>query len=100
MLGVIFFKSNHIGRHFCTYVQGVFPDFQGFCKGFHRFSSDFYGFCPDFHQIKTFGGKLAPPAPLPPTPLLHSVAKWHVGKITGYHILILDLVLSTNCCSK
>ena len=50
-LGAILFKSNHIVRHFC-------PNFQGFC--------------PDFHPIKTFGGVLAPPAPL----LLHH---WSTG---------------------
>jgi len=46
-LGVIFFKSNNVGRHFCPYFQGVCPDLQVFCEGFHRFCSDFYRFCAD-----------------------------------------------------
>jgi len=50
---------------FCPYFQGVYPDFQLVCEGFHRF-------CSNFEQIKTFGGPLAPP---PPTPLL----PLHVG---------------------
>ena len=43
-VGRQFFKSNNVGRHFC-------PNFQRFCS--------------DFRQIKTFGGALAPPPPLP-----------------------------------
>jgi len=58
VLGAIFFKSKHAGRHFCSYFQGVCSDFQGFCEGFQRFF-------PDFHQIKTFGGALALPPPTP-----------------------------------
>jgi len=53
--GAIFFKSEHVGRHFCS-------NFQGVCEGSQRFFSDFMGFCPDFHQIKTFGNAVAPPA--------------------------------------
>jgi len=65
-LGAIFFKSNHVGRHFS-------PEFQRFCKGFHRLRPDFHVLCPDFwgffpgfHQFKAFGGAVAP---LPPAPL-------------------------------
>ena len=43
--GPIFFKSTHVGRHFCPYFQRVCPDFQGYCQGFHIFCPDFRGFC-------------------------------------------------------
>ena len=62
-IGRYFLKPKHVGRHFCSYFQGVCPDFQGFCEGFHRFCPgfprfcpDFQGFCPDLHQIKTSAG--------------------------------------------
>ena len=45
------------------------PDFQVFCKNFHRFCSGFHGFCPDFWHFKPFGGGLVPPPSPPPTPL-------------------------------
>jgi len=65
----MFFKSKHVARHICSFFQGVCTDFQGICGGFQKFCQDFTGFCLDFHQIKTFGGALAPPAPLPPAPV-------------------------------
>jgi len=71
--GAIFFKSKHVGRHFCS-------DFQGVSEGSQRFYPDFRGFCPDcmgffpgFYQIKTFGGAVAPPAP-PAPPTSHTSA--------------------------
>ena len=51
MLSVIFQSQNNLGHHSC-------PDFQGFFL--------------DFQQIRTFGGALVLPAPLPPTPLVSS----------------------------
>jgi len=99
-LGAIFFKSKDAGRHFCSYVQEVCPDFQRFCEGFHRFCPDFsgfcpdfQGFCPDFHQIKTFGGALAPPATPPPTPLAHCVERSAHG--TPHHGF--NLLISVEC---
>jgi len=44
-VGCHFLKSSNIGRDFC-------PNFQRFCS--------------DFRQIKTFGGVLPPPLPIPP----------------------------------
>jgi len=62
---------------FLSVFSGSCPEFQVFCKHFHRFYPDFPGFCPnfqrffpDFRQTKTFGGALAPLALSPPTPLL------------------------------
>ena len=55
-----FFKSNHIGCNFCSYFEGVYPDFLGFCKGFNRFCPDLYGFfpgiLPGFSPNKNFWG--------------------------------------------
>ena len=54
-----FFKSNHVGRHFCpdiAKVSDILPRFPWIFPGFS-------GILPDFHQIKTFGGPLSPPAP-------------------------------------
>ena len=70
-----FFKSKHVGPHFCSYFQKVCSHFQGFCEGFQRFCPDFYVFCQDFHQIKTFGGALTPPPPIPLSQLATSSAK-------------------------
>ena len=50
-LGANFFKSKHVGRHFCPHFQRVCPDIQGFCQGFHRF-------CPDFRRFCRFSGIL------------------------------------------
>jgi len=50
-LGVICFQSKDVGRHFCSYVQGVCLDFQGFYEGFHRFCPDFSGFCRIFRDF-------------------------------------------------
>jgi len=57
--GHLFFKSKHVGRHFCTRFQWV-------CEGCQRFCPYFCWFCPDFYKVKSFGGALAPP---PLTPL-------------------------------
>ena len=49
-----FFRSKHVGRHFCSYFQGVCSDFQGFCEGFHRFcqiSTNFALIFREFAQI-------------------------------------------------
>jgi len=53
-LGAIIFKSEHVGRHFCS-------DFQDVLEGSQIFCPDFMGFFPNFHQVKTFGGAVAPP---------------------------------------
>jgi len=67
-----FFEIKRRWAPFCSYFQGVCPDFQEFYEGFHifcpdfpGFCPDFQGFCPDFHQIKTFGIALAHPLPIP-----------------------------------
>jgi len=66
MLGVISFKSKHVGRHFCPFLEGFCKGFHRFCPNFCGFFSNFQGFCPAFPPIKTFGGALAPPPPTPP----------------------------------
>ena len=61
--GAIFKKTKHVGRHFCSYFQGVCPDF-------HRFCSDFRGFCrfsgilPGFSPHQNFWGCACIPASL------------------------------------
>jgi len=57
--------SANVGRNFCQYFQGVFPDFQEFCEGFYGFCPDFQELCTDCRQLNTFGGALAPPLPAP-----------------------------------
>jgi len=64
-----FFKSKHVGRHFCLYFQKVCEGSQRFFPDFKGFFPDSIGFFPNFHRIKTFGGAVAPPAPPPPTPV-------------------------------
>jgi len=70
-LGANVSKSGNVERHFYLYFQVVCPEFQVFREHFHIFCPDFQGFCPDFRLIKTLGGWLASPAPMPPAPLSH-----------------------------
>jgi len=71
-LGAIFFKSKHIGHHFCSYFQGFWTDFQGFAKVF----TDFAWIFRNFNQIKTLGGALAPPSPPTPLSVMHLATGW------------------------
>ena len=47
-----FLKSKHVGRHFCPYFQGVYPDFQGFAK-VSKIFTDFAQVFADFAWIFT-----------------------------------------------
>jgi len=55
-----FFKSKHVGRHFCSHILGVREGFQRLFPDFTAFCPDFKEFCPDFHQIKILGVPLHP----------------------------------------
>jgi len=57
MLGSIFFKVNHVGRHF-------FPDFQELCKGFTQILLRFRPILPGFSQNQTFEVLLHPCIPV------------------------------------
>ena len=97
-----FFKSKQFGRRFCSYIQGVCPDFQGFFSKFHRFFPDFIESCPDFHQIKTFRGAFAPSAVPSPSPVIDTVefhGLWTVNHVckdpcmgTDYEEFMLESV--------